>query len=132
MATQDFSRVLDRYQRNLTEFKVGGNAALRTAVDVDKRWLDMYVASLNRASAQQQGFLQRFTQEYERTNPDLVEMQAKLKEIREKGPVLQDAYETEIKGREVESKDFTMIYVKGALIVGVAVLVGFVTATRPL
>jgi flagellar biosynthesis chaperone FliJ len=132
MATQDFSRVLDRYQRNLTEFKVGGNAALRTAVDVDKRWLDMYVASLNRASAQQQGFLQRFTQEYERTNPDLAEMQAKLKEIREKGPVLQDAYETEIKGREVESKDFTMIYVKGALIVGVAVLVGFVTATRPL
>jgi flagellar biosynthesis chaperone FliJ len=132
MATQDFSRVLDRYQRNLTEFKVGGNAALRTAVDVDKRWLDMYVASLNRASAQQQGFLQRFTQEYERTNPDLAEMQAKLKEIREKGPVLQDAYETEIKGREVESKDFTMIYVKGALIVGVAVLVGFVSATRPL
>jgi len=132
MATQDFSRVLDRYQRNLTEFKVGGNAALRTAVDVDKRWLDMYVASLNRASAQQQGFLQRFTQEYERTNPDLAEMQAKLKEIREKGPVLQDAYETEVKGREVESKDFTMIYVKGALIVGVAVLVGFVTATRPL
>jgi flagellar biosynthesis chaperone FliJ len=132
MATQDFSRVLDRYQRNLTEFKVSGNAALRTAVDVDKHWLNMYVAFLNRTSAQQQGFLQRFTQEYQRTNPDLMEMQAKLKEIREKGPVLQDAYETEVKGREVESKDFTMTYIKGALIVGVAVLVGFVTATRPL
>jgi DNA repair exonuclease SbcCD ATPase subunit len=131
MANQDFETVLKRYQQNLTDYKVTGNAGLKPVVDTDKTWLDSYVASLEQKSQQQQGFIQRFMQDYQNTNPELVEMQAKLKEIREKGPALQDAYETEKQAMEEEPIDFTPYYVKAGLIVGVAAVVALVGVFRP-
>lgn len=133
MANQDFETVLARYQQNLTDYKVTGNAGLRSVVDVDKAWLDSYVDSLNRKSDQQQAFIQKFMQDYQNTNPELVEMQGKLREIRAKGPVLQDAYETEqqAQNEEVEEVDFTPYYVKAGLILGVAAVVGLVGVFRP-
>ena len=132
MATQDFNTVLARYQQNLTDLKVTGNGGLRPAVNVDKAWLDSYVASLERKSQQQQTFIQKFMAEYQTTNPDLIAMQKKLKEIRKKGPILQDAYETEQQAKEEEPIDFTPYYVKAALIVGIAAVVGLVGVLRPL
>jgi flagellar biosynthesis chaperone FliJ len=133
MANQDFETVLARYQQNLTDYKVTGNAGLKPVVDVDKTWLDSYVASLNQKSQQQQAFIQKFMADYQNTNPELVEMQNKLKEIRAKGPVLQDAYETEQQAKrdEVEEVDFTPYYVKAGLIVGIAAVVGLVGVFRP-
>ena len=133
MANQDFETVLARYQQNLTDYKVTGNAGLRSVVDVDKAWLDSYVDSLNKKSEQQQAFIQKFMQDYQNTNPELVEMQGKLREIRAKGPVLQDAYETEqqAQNEEVEEVDFTPYYVKAGLILGVAAVVGLVGVFRP-
>jgi flagellar biosynthesis chaperone FliJ len=131
MATQDFNTVLARYQQNLTDYKVTGNAGLVTAVTIDKTWLDSYVASLEQKSTQQQGFIQKFMVDYQTANPDLIEMQGKLKEIRTKGPVLQDAYETEQQAKEEEPMDYTPYYIKAGLIVGVAVVVGVVGALRP-
>jgi hypothetical protein len=134
MENQDFNTVLARYQQNLTEYKVTNNASLKPAVDADKKWLDSYVASLEHRSQQQQGFIQKFMKDYQNTNPDLIEMQKKLKEIREKGPVLQDAYETEKQAKEEEKVpvDYTSYYVKGGLIVGVATVVWLVSRSRPL
>jgi hypothetical protein len=132
MATPEFNIVLGRYQRNLTEYKVTGNAGLKPAVDVDKNWLDLYVTSLERKSQDQQSFIQKFLADYQRTNPDLIEMQGKLKEIREKGPILQDAYETEKQAKEEEPMDYTPYYVKAGLIVGIAAVVGLVGVFRPL
>jgi hypothetical protein len=128
-----FDIVLARYQQNLTEYKATANSALKPAVDEDKKWLDTYIASLEQTSRNQQSFIQKFVNDYQRTNPELVEMQSKLKEIREKGPVLQDAYETEQQGRKEEEipEDYTSYYVKAGLIVGVATAVWLVTALRP-
>ena len=131
MENRDFETVLARYQQNLTDYKVTGNAALRQVIDTDKKWLDSYVESLDQKSQQQQTFIQRFVDEYKNTNPELVEMQDRLKEIREKGPVLQDVYETEKQAQEEEPIDYTPYYVKAGLIVGVAVAVGLVSALRP-
>lgn len=131
MANQDFETVLARYQQNLTEYKVTGNGALKPAVDTDKAWLDSYIAALDQKSQQQQTFIKRFVDEYKNTNPELAQMQDKLKEIREKGPVLQDAYETEKQAQEEEPIDYTPYYVKAALIAGVAVVVGVASALRP-
>jgi flagellar biosynthesis chaperone FliJ len=131
MANQDFETVLTRYQQNLTDYKVTGNAGLRAVVDVDKTWLDSYVSSLDQKSQQQQAFIQRFMADYQNTNPELVEMQAKLKEIREKGPVLQDAYETEQQAKVEDPIDFTPYYVKGGLILGIAAVVGLVGVFQP-
>jgi flagellar biosynthesis chaperone FliJ len=131
MANQDFETVLARYHRNLTEYKVTGNGEMKSAVDVDKTWLDSYVGTLNQKSQQQQAYIQKFMTDYQNANPDLIEMQNKLKEIRTKGPVLQDAYETEKQAQEEEPMDFTPYYVKAGLIVGVAAAVWLVGAFRP-
>jgi hypothetical protein len=131
MANQDFETVLTRYQQNLTDYKVTGNAGLKPVVDVDRTWLNSYIAWLRRGSQQQQTFIQNFMVDYQNTNPELVEMQAKLKEIREKGPVLQDAYETEKQATEDEPIDFTPYYVKAGLIVGVGAVVALVGVFRP-
>jgi hypothetical protein len=134
MEIQDFNSVLSRYYKNLTEYKVTNNGALKPAVDADKQWLDSYVESLEKRSQQQQAFIQKFMKDYQNTNPDLIGMQKKLKEIREKGPVLQDAYETEKQAKEEEKVpvDYTSYYVKGGLIVGVATVVWLVSRPRPL
>jgi flagellar biosynthesis chaperone FliJ len=128
-----FDIVLARYQQNLTEYKATANSALKPAVDEDKKWLDAYIASLEQTSRNQQSFIQKFVKDYQNTNPELVEMQTKIKEIREKGPVLQDAYETEQQGRKEEEipEDYTSYYVKAGLIVGVATAVWLVSALRP-
>ena len=127
----NFESVLARYQQTLTDYKVTGNSGLKSVIDVDKSWLDSYVASLEQQSQQQQAFIQKFMQDYQNTNPELVEMQGKMKEIREKGPVLQDAYETEKQAEEQEPMDFTPYYVKAGLIVGVGAVVWLVGAFRP-
>lgn len=132
MATQDFNTVLTRYQQNLTDLKVTGNAGLRAVVDVDKAWLDSYVATLEQRSQNQQSFIQKFMADYQTANPDLIEMQGKLREIRAKGPVLQDAYETEQQAKEEEPMDYTPYYVKAGLIVGIAAAVGLLGVLRPL
>ena len=128
-----FDIILARYQQNLTEYKATANSALKPAVDADKQWLDSHVAYLERTSRNQQSFIRKFVNDYQRTNPELVEMQAKLKEIREKGPVLQDAYETEQQAKKEEEipEDYTSYYVKAGLIVGVATAVWLVSALRP-
>lgn len=131
MANQDFETVLTRYQQNLTDYKVTGNAGLKPVVDMDKTWLDSYVESLNKKSEQQQASIQKFMKDYQNTNPELVEMQGKMKEIREKGPVLQDLYETEKQAEEQEPIDFTPYYVKAGLIVGVGAVVWLVGVFRP-
>jgi flagellar biosynthesis chaperone FliJ len=131
MANQDFETVLTRYQQNLTDYKVTGNAGLKPVVDMDKTWLDSYVESLNKRSEQQQASIQKFMKDYQNTNPELVEMQGKMKEIREKGPVLQDLYETEKQAEEQEPIDFTPYYVKAGLIVGVGAVVWLVGVFRP-
>jgi hypothetical protein len=133
MANQQFDTVLTRYQQNLTEYKATANSALKPAVDEDRKWLDSYVASLEQASQQQQSFIQKFVNDYQRTNPELAEMQSKLKEIREKGPVLQDAYETEQQAKKEEEvpEDYTSYYVKAGLIVGVAAVAWVASGLRP-
>lgn len=132
MATQvDFDFVLERYKKNLTDLKVSGNTALRTAVDTDKAWLDAYINYLNGKSEQQQGYIQRFVANYEQANPELVQMQQEMKKIQEDGPKLQDIYETEKKAQEEEPIDYTPYYVKAGLIVGVGALVAVVSAFRP-
>lgn len=130
----NFESILARYQQNLTEYKATSNAALKTIVDVDKKWLDDYIESLEKTSQQQQSFIQKFMKDYQNTNPDLVEMQKKLKEIRVKGPILQDAYETEKQARKEGEvpEDYTSYYVKAGLIVGVATVVWLMAGFRPM
>jgi flagellar biosynthesis chaperone FliJ len=124
MMNQEFQKVLDMYRQNLTEYKMTGNSAYKTATDTTKAWLDSYIKSLEKETETQAKSIREFVSKYEQTNPDLVEMQERMKKIREEGPKLQDIYETEMEAQEEEAIDYTRYYVKAGLITGVfAVLV---------
>jgi hypothetical protein len=131
MTDQEFETTLARYKQNLTDYKATGNAGLNVAVERDKTWLDTYIANREQQVVQQQQYIQNFVADYQNTNPELVEMHEKLKEIKKQGPELQDAYETEKQASEEEPIDFTPYYVKAALIVGVAAVVALVGVFRP-
>jgi flagellar biosynthesis chaperone FliJ len=116
----------------MTEHKATGNSAYKTMVDKDKAWLDAYVETLNAQSQQQQSSIQKFVANYEKTNPELVEMQKQMKEIQKEGPKLQDIYETEKEANKEEPVDYSTYYVKAGLIVGVGALALLASSFRPL
>ena len=129
--TVDFETTLNRYKSNMTEYKATGNTGIKAAADADKQWLDNYVNALQQQSQMQQSFIQNFMTEYQTTNPDLIAMQAQLQKVRQKGPELQDLYETEKRAEEEEPIDYTPYYIKGALIAGVLGVVALVSVLRP-
>ena len=132
MATrQDFVNALDRYYWNLAEYKTTGSAAIKTAVDRDKMFLDQYLEYMNTRVTGQQNEIRTFMNNYEKANPELLQMQQELKQIQTEGPKLQDIYETEKKAQEEEPIDYSPYYVKAGLIVGVGALIALVSAFRP-
>ena len=124
-AAQVFNTVLDQYRTSLTYYKLTGNSAVRPQVDTYKQWLDSYVAALKEQSEQQTSRIRSFVGEYQTTNPELVEMQQRIREIQTEGPKLQDQYETELaaKAQEQVPPDTTSYYIKGGLIAGVLAMV---------
>jgi peptidoglycan hydrolase CwlO-like protein len=119
MMNQDFQKTLDLYRQNLTEYKLTGNSVYKTAADTAKAWLDSYIQSLQAQTQNQANSIRNFVSQYERSSPELVEMQKRMKEIQKEGPKLQDIYETEKEAQEEEAVDYTRYYVKAGLIVGV-------------
>ena len=124
--TKEFDSTLDIYRQNLTEYKLTGNSAFKTAADNAKVWLDKYVEFLQDQAQRQANSIQSFVSDYEKTNPELVDMQKRIQQVQKEGPKLQDTYETEIEAQaEEDTVDMTPYYVKGGLIVGVLAMLAF-------
>jgi hypothetical protein len=122
-AAQLFNTVLDQYRTSLTYYKLTGNSSVKPQVDTYKQWLDSYVAALQNQGDQQATQIQSFVSEYQTTNPDLLDMQRRMKDIQVEGPRLQDAYETEMAAQVEPPFDHTTHYVKAGLIAGVLAMV---------
>ena len=118
MTDPNFDSTLDIYRQNLTEYKLTGNSAFKTAADNAKAWLDAYVATMQQQNQDQANYIRQFVSQYQNANPELVAMQRRIKKAQEEGPKVQDAYETEKQAQEDEPLDFTQYYVKAGLIAG--------------
>jgi hypothetical protein len=123
--TSEFEKTLDLYQKNLTEYKVSGNAAYKVASDTTKKWLDDYIKSMEERTEASKQEIQDFVEEYAKSDTDMATLKKDMAEIREKGPELQIQYETENNAQKEEKAemDFTMYYTKGAVLAGVIGLV---------
>lgn len=119
MMNQDFQKTLDMYRQNLTEYKLTGNSVYKTSADTAKAWLDSYVEALQKESQNQANSINNFVSQYQRTNPELIEIQKRIKKVQKEGPELQDIYETEKEAQQQEAVDYTRYYVKAGIIVGV-------------
>lgn len=113
---QNFDSTLEIFRRNTLEYKVTGNSTYKIAADNAQRWLDEYIGAIRESTTKNAAYIDKFVKEYEQTNPDLVKMQQQMKEIRKKGPVLQDNLETEQEADEELPIDYTSYYTKGAVL----------------
>jgi hypothetical protein len=122
--TSEFEKTLGLYQKNLTEYKVSGNAAYKVAADTTKKWLDDYIKTMEQRTEANKKEIQDFVESYAKSDPDMATLKKEMAEIRKKGPELQIQYETEKNAQKEEAEtDFTMYYTKGAVLAGVIGLV---------
>jgi hypothetical protein len=129
--TTDFSTVLQRYRTALLEAKATGNAAKQVEADTLKTWLDAKLVEVQTQLSQSRTTIQSFVDEYAGTTSDIEQVRKKFKEVRDRGPVLQDIYETDKRMGQtpLATYDPTPIYVKSLLIAGL-IAVSVVVARR--
>ena len=116
-------RALTMYRTNMAKYKMSGNASFKTAADTSRDWIIAYTKWLENSVNSDAKFIDNFVKEYSTTNPDLVEMQKKIKKIKVEGPQLEDTHLTDKEAAETDPIDLSPYYTKGGVILGVAALV---------
>jgi chromosome segregation ATPase len=122
MADQDFKNVLNMYRQNLTEYKLTGNTAFKTASDSAKTWLNSYIRAIQSQTRTHENTIRQFVSQYQRSNPELAEIQERVQKVQKEAPKLQDDYETGKESQETAPIDYTQYYVKIGIMVGVLAL----------
>ena len=85
MSTDEFTKILEVYRAALLEHKVTGNIAYKTAAENARAFLDSHIQSIRNATLQNSKFIDDFATRYKDTNPELVKLQAEIKQVRKKG-----------------------------------------------
>lgn len=125
MATE-FDNVLNQYKNSLLEYKATGNSVFRQQAQASEKWLNDYILTLNQTVQRDAAYIDRFTKEYERTNPELVKYGREIAQVRKEGPKLQDVYE----GEQIEKKDVideSSYYTKAAAVGGILAIAAVVS-----
>ena len=128
METADYAQALELYKKNLLEYKVSGNSAYKVAYENAERWIQLYLKNLEDKVTEDKQYVDKFVQEYSQTNPELDRIRSQLQQVQEKGPKLQDQYDTIKLVGEEPPPDNTMFYVKLAAIaglLGIGAAIGF-------
>lgn len=123
--TPEFAQALELYRVNYVEYRASGKAAFKTAYEAAETWIQKYLENLRKKITQDAEYVNNFTQEYARMNPELSELQSKMKTIQKDGPQLQDKYTTVKNLDQTIPPDTTSYYVKGVI---VAAVVGIIVA----
>jgi peptidoglycan hydrolase CwlO-like protein len=118
----DFEKTLTDYRSALLDAKVKGDTSAAVRAQTLKGWLDSYLQNTQGQISKTQKTIQAFVDEYAGSTSDIEDVRQKFKEVRARGPVLQDVYETDKRSMQSESYDFSPLYAKSALVVGLAVV----------
>ena len=126
--SSDFVTVLNRYRTSLLDAKVRGDPEALSRANRQKAWLDNQLQAAENQISTSRANIQRFVNEYAGSTSDIEQVRRQFQEVRNRGPVLQDVYETDEKRRSEEGKTYnlTPIYAKSVLIVGLGVVAGLV------
>ncbi len=123
MSESEFQETLDRYKKNLTQYKATGNVGSKIASETDKKWLDAYIANLKSTIEKNETEMNDFVKSYANSDEELAELKKEMATIRKEGPELQVLYETEREAQKKEPIDYTVYYTKGAVLAGVTGLI---------
>lgn len=123
-ASSDFNSVLARYQAALLDSKTTGSLSSQTQAAALKAWLDAKLAETQTQTTTRASGIQSFLQEYANSTSEIEGVRKKFQEVRARGPVLQDVYETDTRVRAAEGPtyDVTPLYYKVAIAGGLTAL----------
>lgn len=106
--------------------KGNGDASAQAQADTLKAWLDARLQETQAQIDRSRGTIQSFVNEYAGSTSEIEQVRKAFQEVRTRGPVLQDVYETDKRTTESSREDYelTPLYAKSALIVGLSVVAG--------
>lgn len=118
----DFGIMLQRYRDALLEAKATGNVGKKVEADGYKAWLDSALVRMQARLNASRTQIQSFVDEYAGSTSEIEKVRKKFKEVRDRGPVLQDVYETDkrMESTPIVNYDTTPIYIKALLVVGLS------------
>lgn len=131
MATQEVETMINNYKNSLLGYKVTGGALYKQGLDTYKTWLDTYTNTLQQAIENNNSVINRYSNEYRNSNPEITDMQDKIKMIKQKGPELEDEISAIQERVQTEDEvDWTPFYSKLGVIVALVGVAAVVTSFR--
>lgn len=124
----NYQSMLSKFQSNYLDYKLTGQESYKIQYLAAENWLNRYIQTLQQTKQQNNSFIQSFTTEYANTNKDIVDAQGVLRNVKEKGPELQDTYETLKEVNEDDTPDYSQYYTKALVLGGLLAIVGVLNA----
>ena len=123
----DFATLTRAYKFNLSEYRVTGNTANKTAYELAQKGIEDRIEARKQNIGQNQQYIRDFLAKYQNTNKTLVDLHEKSKIIQSEGPRLQDEYiAAQQRAPAAAAADYTTLYVKGAIVLGLMTLIALV------
>jgi len=127
----DFAQLLQTYKDNYAAYRVTGNISQKaiadSALDAIKQTINNGQTMLDDNTKRIEEFLDKYSNE----NPQIEELHKKSQSIQKIGPALEDEYNVSKRLKEapqVQPLSDTTLYIKGAVVIGLLIIVGIVGA----
>lgn len=125
---RELQTALDAYKTNYAAFKVSGDTAHKTAYENALASANQIINQSMTVNQTNDQYIQNFLNDYQKANPEIINLQNESKKIREQGPKLQDelARSKQIHQRAAIEVNESGLYVKAGIVVALLVVVGIV------
>ena len=125
---RELQTALDAYKTNYAAFKVSGDTAHKTAYENALASANQIINQSMTVNQTNDQYIQNFLNDYQKANPEIINLHNESKKIREQGPKLQDelARSKQIHQRAAIEVNETGLYVKAGIVVALLVVVGIV------
>jgi membrane-bound ClpP family serine protease len=126
----ELRNALESYKTNYAAYRIYGNAGYKTAYENALKIANKFIVDSSKTINENDAYIQNFLSSYENSNSDITRLHKRSQRIQKEGPRLQDALaqSRQLHQREVKAVNDTYMYVKGAIVVGLLVIVGIVGA----
>jgi hypothetical protein len=127
----EFSNLLRIYKDNYSAYRVSGNVAHKTAYESALASINTQLNTSQKILSDDGAYIQNFLEKYADENPRIDKLHKQSQAIQKIGPALQNEFEVSKRinaAPQVQPINESYLYVKGAIVVGLLIIVGIVGA----
>jgi predicted ribosome quality control (RQC) complex YloA/Tae2 family protein len=127
----DFAQLLETYKDNYAAYRVTGNMSQKAIADSALAAIKKTIKNGQKMLDDNTQQIEEFLDKYSKENPRIEELHKKSQTIQKIGPALEDEYNVSKRlnaAPQVQPLSETTLYIKGAVVVGLLIIVGIVGA----